>query len=163
MKKVTFNLSANIVGDATGVVLLGEFNDWNAAQGIALKQKKDGSWSATVKLEAGKTYQYRYQLSDGRWVNDDNVNSAIHPENCVITIDAATDDLTKIDGVGKKIAELLMAENISTFSALANTPLNTLQAILTSAGSRYKSYDPSNWSEQAKSLVDKNNDLFSPV
>ncbi len=153
--KVIFKLSAEIVGDATGCILLGEFNDWNIEQGIELKQKKDGSWNASVLLDAGKSYQYRYQLSDGRWVSDGNVDTAIHPENCVIAVVKAKDDLTKIEGIGKKIAELLVAANITTFSDLAKAPLNTLQVILKSAGSRYKSYDPSTWSEQAKSMVSK--------
>jgi hypothetical protein len=152
--KVTFNLSNEIVGDATGVVLVGEFNDWNTEQGIALKQKKDGSWSVKIELKVGNTYQYRYCLSDGRWISDDNVNSAIHPENCIVTIPEPKDDLTKIDGIGKKIAELLVEANITTFKDLANAPLNTLQVILKLAGSRYKSYDPSLWSEQAKAFAD---------
>jgi hypothetical protein len=152
--KVTFNLSNEIVGDATGVVLVGEFNDWNTEQGIALKQKKDGSWSVKIELEVGNTYQYRYCLSDGRWVSDDKVDSAIHPENCIVTVPEPKDDLTKIDGIGKKIAELLVEANITTFKALANAPLNTLQVILKLAGSRYKSYDPSLWSEQAKALAE---------
>jgi hypothetical protein len=155
--KVTFKLSAEIVGDAKGVVLVGEFNDWNIAQGIALKQKKDGSWSVKIELKVGNTYQYRYCLSDGRWVSDDKVDSAIHPENCIVTVTVpeSKDDLTKIDGIGKKIAELLVEANITTFKDLANAPLNTLQVILKLAGSRYKSYDPSLWSEQAKTLADK--------
>ncbi len=136
--KVIFSLSAEIVGDATGCILLGEFNDWNIEQGIELKQKKDGSWSTSVLLDAGKSYQYRYQLNDGRWVSDDNVDTAIHPENCVVAVVTAKDDLTKIDGVGKKIAELLVAANITTFSDLAKAPLKSLQLILQSAGSRYR-------------------------
>jgi len=153
--KVTFNLSNEIVGDATGVVLVGEFNDWNTEQGIALKQKKDGSWSVKIELKVGNTYQYRYCLSDGRWISDDKVDSAIHPENCIVTVPEPKDDLTKIDGIGKKIAELLVEANITTFKALADAPLNTLQVILKLAGSRYKSYDPSLWLEQAKTLADK--------
>jgi hypothetical protein len=152
--KVTFKLSAEIVGDAKGVVLVGEFNDWNIPQGIALKQKKDGSWSVKIELKVGNTYQYRYCLSDGRWVSDDKVDSAIHPENCIVTVSEPKDDLTKIDGIGKKIAELLVEANITTFKALANAPLNTLQVILKLAGSRYKSHDPSLWAEQAQALAD---------
>lgn len=152
--KVNFTLSAEIVGDATGGILLGEFNDWNLEQGIELKKKKDGSLSTSLSLEAGRSYQYRYKLNDRRWVNDCNVDTAIHPENCVIhVVIPAYDDLTKIDGIGKKIAELLIAENITTFAILANTPLKTLKKILESAGSRYKSYDPSSWSEQAKLAI----------
>jgi len=63
--KVTFTLPAEIVGDATSGVLLGEFNNWNENEGIALKKSKDGVMKTSVSLEAGQSYQYRYLLGDG--------------------------------------------------------------------------------------------------
>lgn len=60
------------------------------------------------------------------------------------------DDLTKIEGVGPKIASLLAAEKIITFADLAKAKVTTLKAILEAAGSRYKMHDPATWSEQAK-------------
>ena len=123
-----------------------------------MKKKKDGSFKTTLELEAGQTYEYRYLLNDGRWVNDNRANSSAYAhgyqvENCVITVPAAVvkqDDLTKIEGVGKKIAELLIAENIATFSALADTNTKKLRTILDAAGNRFKIYDPASWSKQAK-------------
>ena len=90
-KKVTFLLSAEIVGEATSAILLGEFNNWDANNGITLKKQKDGSLKATASLEAGRTYQYRYLLNDGRWVNDERAENYVHAngfavENCVITV-----------------------------------------------------------------------------
>ena len=70
--KVKFILTPEIVGDATDALLLGDFNNWDPNAGIGLKVQKDGTLAATVALEPGKTYQYRYFLSDGRWVNDAN-------------------------------------------------------------------------------------------
>lgn len=139
-KKVTFTLSAEIVGDATSAVLLGEFNNWDYNNGISLKKQKDGSMKATTTLETGKTYQYRYLLNDGRWVNDQRADNYVHisgyqVENCVISVpdeieaevkpakaakpakekktvkaekaESTPDDLTKVEGIGKKIAALL--------------------------------------------------------
>jgi predicted flap endonuclease-1-like 5' DNA nuclease len=153
--KVTFTLSAEIVGDATGGVIVGEFNDWNQAQGVALKKSKDGLMKATVQLEAGQTYQYRYLLDDGRWVNDDNAPN--QHDNCVLTVPVETqtqndcvDDLTKIRGVGKKIAQLLIDHDIQSFASLAQTPLKRLKEILDEAGNRSKIYDPTHWAKQAK-------------
>jgi len=153
--KVTFTLAAEIVGDAQGGVLIGEFNDWNQAQGVALKKSKEGSMKAAVSLEVGQTYQYRYLLDDGRWVNDYNASN--QHDNCVLTVPVETqtqndcvDDLTKIRGVGKKIAQLLIDNEIQSFATLAQTPLKRLKDILDVAGNRSKVYDPTHWAKQAK-------------
>jgi hypothetical protein len=150
---VDFILSADQVANATGGLLLGEFNNWDEKKGIILKKKKDGSLKTSLDLDAGKSYQYRYLLDDGRWVNDERVNPEVHIENCVVVVSSKatkTDDLTKIEGVGKKIAELLIAEEITTFEALANSNAKKLRAILDAAGNRFKIYDPATWSKQAK-------------
>ena len=60
------------------------------------------------------------------------------------------DELTKIEGVGPKIQELLKGNGIKTFMQLANTPTETLKAILEAAGSSYQIHDPATWSAQAK-------------
>lgn len=91
--KTTFTLAANIIGDATSGILVGEFNNWDESKGIVLKKQKDGSFTAEVLLEAGKTYHYRYLLSDGKWVNDGNADHyahvhALHIDNCVIIVPA---------------------------------------------------------------------------
>ena len=179
-KKVTFLLSAEIVGEATSAILLGEFNNWDANNGITLKKQKDGSLKATASLEAGRTYQYRYLLNDGRWVNDERAENYVHAngfavENCVITVveeaevakpkkekkstakaekaekaETAPDDLAKIEGIGKKIAELLVAENIVSFKDLSKASAKKLKGILEAAGSKFKMHDPTSWPKQAK-------------
>jgi 1,4-alpha-glucan branching enzyme len=70
--KVTFKLPSEFVANASDGVLVGEFNNWNPAEGVQLQKKEDGSMFAEVALVAGKSYQYRYLLNDGRWVNDNN-------------------------------------------------------------------------------------------
>ena len=90
-KKVTFTLSAEVVGEATSGLLLGEFNNWDYNDGINLKKQKDGSMTATTSLETGNRYEYRYLLNDGRWVNDHSAEhyvhiSGFHVENCVINV-----------------------------------------------------------------------------
>lgn len=174
-KKVTFSLSADVVGEATSAILLGEFNNWDANNGITLKKQKDGTLKATANLEPG-SYQYRYLLNDGRWVNDERADQYVHAngfavENCVITIEAeeekaakpkkekkakaekaeaAPDDLTKIEGIGKKIAELLAAEKIESFKDLSKASAKKLKNILEVAGSKFNAHDPSSWPKQAK-------------
>ena len=60
------------------------------------------------------------------------------------------DDLTKIEGVGPKIAGLLKAAGIKTFTELAKAKKATLTGILDDAGSRYRMHDPTTWAKQSK-------------
>jgi predicted flap endonuclease-1-like 5' DNA nuclease len=64
--------------------------------------------------------------------------------------DTGADDLKKIEGVGPKIAELLIAAGIATFDALSKAKADKIKAILTAAGSRYTMHDPTTWPKQAK-------------
>lgn len=91
-KKIDFLLPADVAAGATSGILLGDFNNWDSNKGVALKQQKDGSLKASVSLQSG-SYEYRYLLNDGRWVNDTqaskyNYNSEFSVENCVIEVAA---------------------------------------------------------------------------
>ena len=177
-KKVKFILDKEIVADATEALLLGEFNNWNSDEAITMKKAKDGSLQTTVALEEGRTYQYRYLLNDGRWVNDGNAQyynpiPALQVENCVITVTAEepkveakpktksngtevhvavaeSDDLTKIEGIGKKIAGILQGENILSFTDLSKSTAKKIRTILDKSGSNLKLSDPTTWPAQAK-------------
>ena len=175
-KKVLFNLPAEYVADAVSGVLVGEFNNWNPEEGIYLQRLEDGSMVAELTLSAGKTYEYRYLLSDGRWVNDDSNKkfSDVYGyaiENCIVdvpeTIKTAAaakpktvkkekapakvvDDLTKIEGINKKIEALLVKENISNYKELAKTTIKKLQLILDASGSKFSLFNPATWPKQAK-------------
>jgi predicted flap endonuclease-1-like 5' DNA nuclease len=90
-KKVMFNLPSEYVAGASNGILVGDFNNWNTADGIYLEKYEDGSFGAELFLTEGKTYEYRYLLSDGRWVNDNNVKKSVLAygqtiENCVIDV-----------------------------------------------------------------------------
>jgi 1,4-alpha-glucan branching enzyme len=51
------------------VALCGEFNDWDP-KSHPMARRKDGSFSLTLSLPAGKQYRYRYLLNGDRWEND---------------------------------------------------------------------------------------------
>lgn len=61
----------------------------------------------------------------------------------------ALDDLTAITGVGPKIAELLRDAEITTFAQLAALSEGELRELLSAAGPRFRSHDPSSWPTQA--------------
>ncbi|MEO6541412.1 MAG: glycoside hydrolase family 13, partial [Ferruginibacter sp.] len=160
--KITFTLPAgNIIG-AAECVLLGEFNNWNLDEGFYLQKQADGSMATEVELAAGKEYQYRYLLSNGRWVNDDGEKvvsemSGYPVENCIIRIPGIIekekeqkskstktapkakpviikDDLTKVEGIGKKMEALLYKNKIHSYKQLSKATIKTLKEILDAGG-----------------------------
>jgi 1,4-alpha-glucan branching enzyme len=67
--KVTFDLDKKVASSAESVHLVGEFNNWNT-DAHPMKKLKSGKFTATMNLETGKEYQYRYLLNKTEWVND---------------------------------------------------------------------------------------------
>ena len=62
---------------------------------------------------------------------------------------AKVDDLVLIEGIGPKIAELLNAAGITSFTTLAGTKPAAIKAILEAADKRYQMHDPATWPKQA--------------
>ena len=62
-------------GDAA---LAGEFNGWSLQEN-PMKKLKDGTFSATVSLDAGTSYRFRYVLEGESWVNDSGADG--YPPN----------------------------------------------------------------------------------
>ena len=58
------------------------------------------------------------------------------------------DDLTKIEGIGPKVAKVLKEGGITTFAELADAPVGDLRKSLDAAGMQMMS--PEGWIDQAK-------------
>ncbi|CAN5274163.1 hypothetical protein BH23BAC1_BH23BAC1_49350 [soil metagenome] len=84
--KVTFTIPKNVGKTAESAYLAGDFNSWDTAA-LPMKKLKEGSFTATIDLETGKEYQFRY-LIDGSWQNDEAadkyVSSGTGDENSVV-------------------------------------------------------------------------------
>ncbi len=65
--RVTFELPAE--GALESAFLCGDFNDW-ALDANPLTRRKDGRFSTTITLDAGKQYRYRFWVDAARWEND---------------------------------------------------------------------------------------------
>lgn len=182
--KISFRLAAELVGGASEGILLGDFNNWEPAQGIQLQKQEDGSLLTEIELIGGQSYQYRYLLSDGRWVNDVQAGTTVAEvygqwiENNIVSVPASelpqveapkklapksstkkavakkekpvADDLTRVEGIGKKIAALLKKKDIITYKALAKCSIKNIKAILEEAGPKYNVHNPASWPKQAK-------------
>jgi 1,4-alpha-glucan branching enzyme len=64
---VTFTIDRG-VGAQTAAVC-GEWNGWSADADV-MRRDAEGGFSATVDLEAGRAYRFRYLLDGERWDND---------------------------------------------------------------------------------------------
>lgn len=58
-------------------------------------------------------------------------------------------DLEVIEGIGPKIAELLVEHGITDLASLAEAPVERLRQILSAGGRRFRLADPATWPEQA--------------
>ena len=65
---VTFKHAAR--KDADAVELLGDFNKWTPGS-HEMKQRKDGSWSVTVRLPRNENFQFRYLVDGAAWATDE--------------------------------------------------------------------------------------------
>ena len=66
--KTTFTVSDDAFeGNQLGLV--GEFNNWNTDEPIAMTKKRNGKYSATVELPLDQEVQFRYVAGE-QWLND---------------------------------------------------------------------------------------------
>lgn len=100
--KVSFRLAAEFVANASEGILLGDFNNWNPEEAVQLQKNDDGSMGAEISLTTGRSYQYRYLLNDGRWVNDFSGSTTWveafgnYVENNVVEVPEVTEQKTAI-------------------------------------------------------------------
>lgn len=73
--KVTFSIDAK---EANTAAVVGDFNNWNAAEG-ALSKLKTGTFKATFDLPKDSSFEFRY-LVDGVYVNEPEADSYAYNE-----------------------------------------------------------------------------------
>jgi 1,4-alpha-glucan branching enzyme len=88
--KITFELGKDeLPADlkVESVHLVGEFNDWETAA-TPMKRNKKGAYRATIDLEPGQSYQFRYLVNNKNWCNDWNADLYVPgnfgEDNCVV-------------------------------------------------------------------------------
>ena len=70
------------------------------------------------------------------------------------------DDLEIIEGIGPKIAQVLVANGITTFAQLADANSDAITAMLKASGGRFGLANPASWAEQSALLRDGKMDEF---
>lgn len=86
--KVAFRLEASEASGASQVQLLGDFNNWDKSA-EPMTALKSNDFTATIELEAGKEYQFRYLIDGSVWKNDAQadyfVANSFGEENSVVS------------------------------------------------------------------------------
>ncbi|MEE9439790.1 MAG: 30S ribosomal protein S16 [Saprospiraceae bacterium] len=102
-----------------------------------------------VKVEEAKVEETKVEEAK---VEEAKVEEAKVEEVKEVKKEAATakDDLTKIEGIGPKIAEHLNNAGILSFSNLAESSVEALQKVLDEAGPNYTVHNPGTWADQSK-------------
>lgn len=88
--KVTFRIPEEMGNSARTAHVVGEFNNWNFFS-TPMKKLKNGAFTATLDLEKGREYQFRYLLDKMSWENDADADKFIptpyeDSENSVIVL-----------------------------------------------------------------------------
>jgi large subunit ribosomal protein L21 len=96
-----------------------------------------------IRVRGGHRQQYTRLLVDFIGRPDEEREAEAKPEKQV-----EADDLTRIEGIGPKVAKTLAEAEISTFEALASTSVEDIQKILTDA--ELQMMDASTWPQQAE-------------
>lgn len=79
--KVKFVAPPELSKEAKQIYLAGDFNNWDYEDTV-LKRQKNGTYAATLELEAGLEYQYRYVLDGERWENDYEADKYVPSNVC---------------------------------------------------------------------------------
>lgn len=67
--KVTFSAPVSETNSAKKAYVVGEFNNWSTSA-TPMKRSKKGSFTASLVLERGQEYQFRYLFDNKHWSND---------------------------------------------------------------------------------------------
>lgn len=74
-KKTSFQVE---IPEAQSVVLVGDFNGWDANATPMKKVKKSGVWKADLQLDSGE-YEFRYLVNESEWINDEAAPARPNP------------------------------------------------------------------------------------
>lgn len=78
--------------------LVGDFNKWSVVE-TPMQQDKESNWTATLTLDGGKDYQFRYLANGTDWHNDWAADAYLPNEfgsdNSVVSLKEAAEPAAK--------------------------------------------------------------------
>jgi len=95
--------------------------------------------------------QQAAMAAEGKWDELDAWQDELDGGKVVASAASAEpDDLTKVEGIGPKVCELLIAAGIPTFKKLSESSIDSIKAVLEGGGGMIATMDPTTWPEQAR-------------
>jgi 1,4-alpha-glucan branching enzyme len=93
--KVTFEVSKDELPEdiaVESVHVVGEFNGWDPTA-TPMDRRRGGVYRATLELEPGREYQFRYLINGEHWCNDWHADAYVPSptggDNCVVVTPSA--------------------------------------------------------------------------
>lgn len=130
-----------------------------SGKSVVLHNKTGGSTNNLVKsFSADDLKDMKGETAKGKWhidISDKLKGDAGKLKSWKLNIKTSNasenkkEDLTKIEGIGPKIKELLWNGGILSFGQLANTDPKNIKKLLEAAGPRYQMHDPGSWPRQS--------------
>jgi large subunit ribosomal protein L17 len=137
----------NRLGDNAETCLI-ELVDFNEVL-ISAAAEKAASTTKTRRSRRGSTARPAAEVAPAATETAEAPVAEVVTEDAPEAAQTTGDDLTLIEGIGPKIAELLNNAGITTFAQLAASEDEAVQQVLTDAGSRFNVHDATTWNEQA--------------
>ena len=159
------NIEHSHIGDLTCKLIA------PSGKSVTLHNKTGGSQNNLKKTFSAEDLKaFNGEIAKGKWqmeIEDSLKGDAGRLVSWALNIKTSTtnalpakpksskkDDLTKIEGIGPKIKDLLHADGIMSFSDLADAKTDRLKKILEDAGPRYKMHNPGSWPRQSRLAAD---------
>ena len=135
----------NRVGDGAemAIIELVDYNNIGAKKPKKSKKKAEPKPKEKIEEVVEKTSDVEEKVEEVKETGAEEIKEEAKP-----------DDLKKIEGIGPKIAEILISNGIKTFSDLASAEAEKIREMLKEAGGRFASHNPETWPAQAKLAAD---------
>jgi predicted flap endonuclease-1-like 5' DNA nuclease len=135
----TLNKAGIVTYDQLAATPAGRLEEILQAAGPSYRMANPSAWPKQARLAAGRKW------NELRSLQDRLTSGAV-----VFPAAAQAQDLTRIEGIGPEIAEMLNKAGIVNYEQLAATPVGRLVDLLDAAGPRYVTANPSTWPQQAR-------------
>jgi predicted flap endonuclease-1-like 5' DNA nuclease len=161
-----------LVGALIGFLIIYWLRQWvrmapEAAPGLRIKGVRVDLDTCCARVMGRKLKTVRLTAGPSARANDVSldVEADASPERApgstivltpAVELPREPDDLTRLEGIGPKIRDLLAENGIATFAQLAASSMEQLRSILNGAGARFRIADPRTWPDQA--LLARNGD-----